>query len=359
MVREPIDLYHCNRCRGASDSYRTSFGADASRQTVLTPKSMKHSIKVFPILLAMFASVSGADVEVPAWAYALNPPTTRQAMNDDKPQRVPGSAASFTRREIAAIAVQPPDWHPDEHPAMPGIVGRSREPRVYACAYCHLPNGAGRPENASLAGLSANYIKAQIMAFREDRRLGSEPRRAPQNNMIALAKELTDIEIEESAAYFAALAPVSLVKIVESPTAPRTVVAGWMLMKAPGTSTEPIGNRIVELAEEVDRFENRDSRAPYIAYVPTGSLARGADLVATGSSGRTLPCAACHGADLNGLADVPRIAGRSPSYLFRQLYDLRSATRTGAAAELMKPVVANLTDADMVAIAAYLASRTN
>jgi cytochrome c553 len=60
---------------------------------------------------------------------------------------------------------------------------------------------------------------------------------------------------------------------------------------------------------------------------------------------------------LKGLADVPRIAGRSPSYLFRQLYDLRGATRTGAASELMKPVVANLTDADMVAIAAYLASR--
>ena len=54
---------------------------------------------------------------------------------------------------------------------------------------------------------------------------------------------------------------------------------------------------------------------------------------------------------------MPRIAGRSPSYLFRQLYDLREGTRKGAAAELMKPVVVNLTDADMVAIAAFLASR--
>jgi cytochrome c553 len=321
---------------------------------------MKHSIEVLSILLAVLAPVPGAvDAEVPAWAYALNPPTAQPATNDDKPQRVPGSAASYTRREIAAIAVRPPDWHPEEHPAMPGIVGRSREPRVYACAYCHLPNGAGRPENASLAGLSANYIKAQLTAFRHDQRSGSEPRRAPQTNMIALAKELTEIEIEETATYFAALTPVSFVKVVESPTAPRTVVAGWMLRKAPGTSTEPIGNRIVELAEDVERFENRDSRTPYIAYVPTGSLERGADLVATGSSGRTLPCATCHGADLNGLADVPRIAGRSPSYLFRQLYDLRGATRTGAASELMKPVVAHLTDADMVAIAAYLGSRTN
>jgi cytochrome c553 len=131
-----------------------------------------------------------------------------------------------------------------------------------------------------------------------------------------------------------------------------------MLTKTPGASTEPIGNRIVELAEDVERFDRRDSRAPYVAYVPVGSIARGAELVTTGAAGRTLPCAACHGPELKGLADVPRIATRSPSYLFRQLYDLRNATRRGAAAELMKPVVANLTDADMVAIAAYLASRT-
>jgi cytochrome c553 len=314
--------------------------------------------KVLLLLLLALASGPGpADAEVPAWAYALNPPAAQPAVDNDKRQQVPGSAASFTQREIAAIDVQPPDWHPDEHPPMPGIVGRTRKPRVYACAYCHLPNGSGRPENTSLAGLSANYIKTQIFAFREGKRPGSEPRRAPQNTMIALAKELTDIEIEESATYFSKLPPVSFVKVVESPTAPRTVVAGWMLKKAPGKSTEPIGNRIIELAENVGRFELRDSRTPYVAYVPIGSLARGAELVATGSAGRTLPCAVCHGADLQGLADVPRIAGRSPSYLFRQLYDLRSGTRKGASSELMNPIVANLTDADMVAIAAYLASR--
>jgi cytochrome c553 len=316
------------------------------------------SAKVLPLLLAVLAlAADPVEAEVPAWAYALNPPTAQAATVDDEPQRVPDSAASFTSREVAAIAGQPPDWHADEHPAMPGIVGRSREPRVYACAYCHLPNGAGRPENASLAGLSASYIKAQILAFREGNRAGSEPGRVPQNNMIGLARQLTDIEVEEAASYFAALPPVSFVKVVESSTVPRTVVAGWMLEKAPGNSTEPMGNRIVELAADVQRFRNRDSRTPYVAYVPVGSLTRGADLVATGSAGRTLPCAACHGSDLNGLADVPPIAGRSPSYLFRQLYDFRGGTRKGGASELMKPVVANLTDADMVAIAAYLANR--
>lgn len=321
---------------------------------------MNRSAKILTLLLAMFALASDpAAAEVPAWAYALNPPDAQPAAVDDKPQRVPGSTASFTSREIAAIGVQAPDWHSDEHPAMPGIVGRSREPRVYACAYCHLPNGAGRPENASLAGLSASYIKAQLLAFREGKRPGSEPRRVPQTNMIALAKQLTAAEVEAAATYFASLPPVSFVKVVETSTVPRTVVAGWMLAKAPGNSTEPIGNRIVELTADVQRFQNRDSRTPYVAYVPMGSIKRGADLVATGSAGRTLPCAACHGPDLKGLADVPQLVGRSPSYLFRQLYDFHSGTRNGGASELMKPVVARLTDEDMVAIAAYLASREN
>jgi cytochrome c553 len=240
---------------------------------------------------------------------------------------------------------------------MPGIVGRSREPGVYACGYCHLPNGAGRPENANLAGLSASYIKAQVLAFRDGNRPGSEPARLPQNLMIEIAKALTQAEIEESAAYFGALAPVSYVRVIESPDVPRTSVAGWMLTQAPGTDTEPIGTRIIELTPDFERFEHRDSRTPYVAYVPAGSIARGAELVTTGGNGRTLPCAVCHGPDLNGLADAPPLNGRSPSYLFRQLYDMRGGMRKGATVELMKPVVAKLTDADMVAIAAYLADR--
>jgi cytochrome c553 len=59
---------------------------------------------------------------------------------------------------------------------------------------------------------------------------------------------------------------------------------------------------------------------------------------------------------LKGKDDAPPLAGRSPSYLARQLYDFQQGTRNGAAAPLMRPVVANLTHDDMVAITAYLAS---
>jgi cytochrome c553 len=54
---------------------------------------------------------------------------------------------------------------------------------------------------------------------------------------------------------------------------------------------------------------------------------------------------------------VPGIAGRSPSYVMRQLCDIQQGTRKGEWATLMKPVVANLNSEDMLAIAAYLASR--
>ena len=40
----------------------------------------------------------------------------------------------------------------------------------------------------------------------------------------------------------------------------------------------------------------------------------------------------------------------------RQLYDFKNGTRQGGAADVMQPIVANLTDEDLVAISAYLAS---
>ena len=57
-----------------------------------------------------------------------------------------------------------------------------------------------------------------------------------------------------------------------------------------------------------------------------------------------------------GLGPVPGIAGRSPSYLARQMYDMQAGARRGEWTELMKPVVAKLTDEDFVNISAYVAS---
>lgn len=306
-------------------------------------------------LTALIAVSPAADLP-PGWAYPVPIPGAKPAADDGSAKHVPDSTVALTRQQLAAHGPAIPDWHPEEHPAMPDIVAKGREPQVFACGYCHLPTGAGRPENSSIAGLTAAYIKQQVLGFKNGERPGSDPKRGPQNNMIAVAKAVTDAEIDLAAAYFASIKPVSYLKVVETETVPKTFVAGGILAKSPGGGTEPIGHRIIEVPEELERFELRDSRTPYVAYVPVGSLKKGAELVATGG-GKTVQCAICHGPELKGLADIPRLAGRSPSYLMRQLYDLRNGTRTGAASVLMKATVMNLSDDDMIAIVAYLASR--
>jgi cytochrome c553 len=67
-------------------------------------------------------------------------------------------------------------------------------------------------------------------------------------------------------------------------------------------------------------------------------------------------CGICHGPDLKGLGPIPGIAGRSPSYLIRHLYDFRAGVRGGAGSALMKPVIEKLSMDDMISLAAYAAS---
>jgi cytochrome c553 len=106
------------------------------------------------------------------------------------------------------------------------------------------------------------------------------------------------------------------------------------------------------------QFEHRDTRSQFIAYVPTGSIARGEALAKTGGAGVTIACAICHGQDLRGVATIPGIAGRSPSYLIRQIYDFQQHARAGSAGALMAPVVEKLSHNDMISLAAYISSLT-
>ena len=72
---------------------------------------------------------------------------------------------------------------------------------------------------------------------------------------------------------------------------------------------------------------------------------------------RTVPCVTCHGPELRGIGSIPGIAGRSPSYLARQLYDFQQGTRNGELAPMMKAVAEKLTNEDMINILAYVSSR--
>ena len=163
---------------------------------------------------------------------------------------------------------------------------------------------------------------------------------------------LTDDEVAEAAKYFSGLNLASFVKVEEADTAPKTIVAEGLLAKAPDGGTEPLGRRIVEVPEDLERVKNRDPRTPYIAYVPKGSLDKGKAFVTGGAT----PCISCHGPDLHGIGDIPHIGGRSPTYIVRQLYDIKTGKRGGNIAP-MQGVVSALELEDMIAIAAYVASQ--
>ncbi len=296
----------------------------------------------------------------PPWAYPVNPPAmpgaapAAQPPSDEPPRSLPGTAITLTLAQTRD-AFNVPDWRPAEHPPMPEVVSHGRKPDLRACGYCHLPNGQGRPENSAVAGLPAAYIAQQMADYKAGLRKSAEPKMGPPNAMIAVAKAATDEDIRIAAEYFASVAFRPWVRVVEAATVPTSKVSASMWVATDGT--EPIGSRIVEVPENLERTSLRDPGSGFVAYVPPGSIRKGEVLVTTGGAGKTAACGICHGADLKGLGPVPPLAGRSPSYVVRQMYDMQHGVRRGAWSDLMKAAVAKLTIDDMVSIAAYTASR--
>ena len=290
----------------------------------------------------------------PAWAYPWAP-DFKSASDDGVPRHVPDSAAAFTVTQERDLFFAP-DWHPDDHPAMPDVVAHGRRPDVRACGSCHRTEGTGGPENASLAGLPAAYIAQQIADYKSGARKFAGPPRSPALLMTAIAKAASDDDIQAAAAYFSSLKPKSVIKVVEADTVPATQIARVFYMLSKDGGTEPIGRRIVEVPDDAAQFEHRDTRSTFTAYVPKGSVAKGEALAKTGGAGITTPCAICHGPDLRGVASIPGIAGRSPSYLVRQIYDIQQHARAGSASALMMPVVEKLSQDDMISLAAYVSS---
>lgn len=318
----------------------------------------------FALLAAMviaIGSIARAQSAVPPpWAYTVNPPPApgakpAPAPADPSPRTIPGSAISLTLAQTRD-AYNPPDWFPDTHPPMPESVAHGRPKEMRACGFCHLVNGQGRPENASLAGLPAAYIIQQMADFKNGDRKSAEPRMGPPNAMIQDAKAATDEDIRTAAAYFSSFPYKKWIRVVESTEVPKTRIAGSMHVPT-NEGAEPLGRRIIEIPEDVQRTELRDATSGFVAYVPIGSIARGETLVRTGGGGKTVACGTCHGAALKGLGPVPPLAGRSPTYTVRQLFDLQQGARKGPWSPLMKAAVEKLTIDDMIAIAAYTASR--
>jgi cytochrome c553 len=320
-------------------------------------------IMLVVVMTLVFAAGVSFAADPPAWAYAIAPPAppanpnAPKAAPDTSVKHLPGSTLEVTRAQISD-GFGPADWYPGDHPKMPDVVAHGKKPDVRACSLCHYPNGKGRPENAGVAGLPVSYFLQQMADFRSDSRKSAEPRKTNTNVMITIAKGMTEDEIKAAAEYFGSMKWTPWIKVVETTMVPKTRNAGGMYLTLEGGEKEPLGQRIIETPEDAEGTEVlRNPRSGFIAYVPIGSIKKGEALVTNGA-GKTTQCAVCHGADLKGLGPVPGIAGRSPSYLVRQLYDMQQGARKGTWTELMKSVVAKLSEDDMLNIAAYTSSRT-
>lgn len=316
----------------------------------------------------------------PLWAYGyIRPPAVPQDWSmrcpGDRPRdcdrpggmptdtsktllRLPGSDRAFTVTEITS-PYNPADWFPNDHPPMPDIVAHGKPtPGFRACAICHYPNGQGLMQNAPVAGLPVEYFLRQLADFASGRRKSADLNKANAFEMAAMARNLTPEEARAAAEYFASMTFKPWIRVVESETVPKfTATVNGLFLKADGNETEPLGRRLVEMPE--NSYESnmlRNPRSGMVAYAPVGSLKEGERLVKTGSEGKTQACGTCHGPEMKGTAIAPPLAGRQPGYLARQMYDMQQGTRNGDMAKLMMPAVAKLTNDDLIAITAYIAS---
>ncbi|WP_031337478.1 c-type cytochrome [Rhodopseudomonas sp. B29] len=295
------------------------------------------------------------DEAPPVWAYPIAPKGTAAPPDDGTVRHVPDSSAGYTLTQIRDLFVAL-DWRPGDHPPMPSIVGLGRKPNLRACGSCHRPEGIGGPENASLAGLPVAYLRRQIADYRAGTRSTGVAARAHVFRMITALKELTPEEIDQATAYYASLKLPARIKVIESERVPASIIPNWYYTPKPDGGSEPLGDRIVEMPDDEDGYVDRDQRVTFTAYVPPGSVARGQALVAGSEPERVPACAGCHGEALRGTDDIPPLAGRSPSYIVRQLYEFKHGLRRGEMAEPMQANASRMSLADMTAIAAYLAT---
>ncbi|MCC6883674.1 MAG: c-type cytochrome [Verrucomicrobiales bacterium] len=343
----------------------------------IPPTAFPISKSFFVLFLAacsLFPAGAGvaADEKLPdhltelAWAYAINISAPPPLPEDSQKHSLPNTPLLFTRDEILGrkdgISFQgpPADWYPGDHPKMPAIYANGDPARkVIACALCHYPNGKGKAENAPPGGQDKTYLIQQLRDFKSDLRKCADPRKSNYALMSDTAKGMTEEEFEEVAEYMESLKWTKWINVVETDTVPKTYLRGGLHIpiEGEGAGTEPIGKRIIETP--VDPYGTeflRNPRSGFVAYVPVGAPLKGAALVYGGGEGKTLQCVICHGPDLMGIGNIPAIAARSPSYMARQLNDMKQGTRHGEMAALMQPVVANLTSEDILNIVAFLAS---
>jgi cytochrome c553 len=293
--------------------------------------------KLFGLLTLVLVPVAGFAAEDGLkWAYPVEPPpgNNADAASPSRPINQALIATTYTGL-----------------PRMPEVVAKGKP---LPCMQCHLANGGSHPESAAIAGMSVNYIMEQVHAFRDGERLDTRTGR-----MVLAAKAISEKELKEAAEYYSAIGPdrqkwVKTVVGNEVPKGPAPFGGGGFRYHAQDGGTEPLSEgMVIEVAENDDLVRARDQiNGGFVQYVRAEDLALGEKVASTGA------CGTCHGADYKGLGDVPRLAGQHSLYLIRQLKDMQMGARKDKNVALMKPIVAKLSDREIVAVAVYLASKS-
>lgn len=300
---------------------------------------------------ALSATPPSQSVEIRAAMAWLEPPEpppgTRVVPPDDRILlHIPGSAQAYTRAQTMSLYVAP-DWWPQDHPPMPQIVAHGRG-KAWPCGHCHLPTGLGRSPDAATAGLPFGYIIEQIRAFCDGER------KSPI--MHEEVSHLGAADLKLAAAYFSSLRFTPWTKVIETATVPKMHGENWMWAPTAGAGREALGDRIIVTPVNPERTKLGDTRSGYIAYVPPGSIHRGASIAAKGI-GAAQACESCHGADLRGVGMIPPLAGRMPNYIVHELILFRIGQRNNVEAVPMRLEASQLSVGDMIDVAAYAASR--
>jgi cytochrome c553 len=186
----------------------------------------------------------------------------------------------------------------DTKPADSASMKAGEERAVNLCSTCHGPRGISTsPEFPILAAQRAAYLEAQLEAFRAKTR----EEKIAHDFMWGIAYNLDDAMIKNVALYYSKQPP------------------------SPGRPGDP------------------------------ALVAKGKELFDKGIPGRGIPaCASCHGANAEGFAGFPRLAGQHAKYVVSQLNYIQSLVRK---APVMHGIVKDLTPEEMQAIAAYVQSK--
>ena len=288
----------------------------------------------------------------PDWAYPANPPggPPRDA---SKILKVPGSDKTYN--EVSANdAFGPADWFPNEHAPMPTVVATGKKPDVRACSLCHLTTGDGHPESANVSGLSAPYIQRALREFADGRRKNN---RSPV--MATIAKGMTPDEMREAAEYFAARKPAAgYMKVVEQAEVPKSYVGeGAMRFVSAGNEKEPIGSRIIVVPQDEEGAKSRNPHSGFSLMCRPAASPRVRRWPRPAAAARPCLAPSATAKASRAWARCPRSQAAIRRTSRASSWTSRAATRTGAWAVLMQQVVAKLDQDDIIALAAYAASR--